>query len=415
MRLQVVAMLLAASLAACSSSSTTSTSTSGASSAPSGDADTIKIGVDLPVSGADASIGIPTQNGAVLAIEQANKAGFAGGKFKLEPVLLDDAVQGKHDPAAGAQNVKTFIADSEVLAMIGPFNSNVAKSEIPLTNDAGLVQISPSNTSDGLTVGDAAKALRTSHPDVNAYFRVCTNDSNQGGALAQFARKLNYKKAFIIDDNETYGKGLADSFEAHFTKLGGTVLGHEHITANQQDFKALLTKVKAASPDVVFFGGTTSTGGGLVRRQMGDVGMAKVGYMGGDGISDPEFESTAGSLADGSYFSVAAPDATKLASAKDFVAAYDARFKQNVGGYSASAYAATKVLIAAIDKAVTADGGKLPTRAEVLANVAATKGFASPIGQIGFDKNGDILSPALTLQAVRGGKVVTVDVITVKS
>jgi branched-chain amino acid transport system substrate-binding protein len=418
MRLPVLAAVaLAAVLGACSSptTSTQSAASPGASDAAAASGDTIKIGVDLPVSGADASIGLPTQNGAVMAIEEANKNGFAGGKFKLEAVLLDDAVQGKHDPAAGAQNVKTFIADSAVLGMIGPFNSNVAKSEIPLTNDAGLVQISPSNTSDGLTVGDAAKALRSSHPDVNSYFRVCTNDSNQGGALAQFARKLKYAKAFIVDDNETYGKGLADSFEAHFTKLGGTALGHEHITANQQDFKALLTKIKSASPDLVFFGGTTSTGGGLIRRQMGDVGMAKVGYMGGDGISDPEFESTAGSLADGSYFSVAAPDATKLASAKDFVAAYDARFKQNVGGYSASAYAATKVLIAAIDKAVTADGGKLPTRAEVLANVAATKGFASPIGQIGFDKNGDILSPALTLQAVRGGKVVTVDVITVKS
>lgn len=412
MRFGFLAVVLAASLAACSSPSTT-TSSSGTSSAPSGD--TLKIGVDLPVSGADASIGLPTQNGAVLAIEEANTNGFAGGKFKLAAVLLDDAVQGKHDPAAGAQNVKTFIADNSVLAMVGPFNSNVAKSEIPLTNDAGLAQISPSNTSDALTVGDAAKALRTSHPETNAYFRVCTNDSNQGGALAQFAQKLGYAKAFIIDDNETYGKGLADSFEGHFTKLGGTALGHEHITANQQDFKALLTKVKAAAPNVIFFGGTTSTGGGLIRRQMGDVGLAKVGYMGGDGISDPEFLSTAGSMANGAYFSVAAPDAKKLATAKTFVAAYNARFKQDVGGYSASAYAATKVLIAAIEKAITADGGKMPTRAEVLANVAATKDFASPIGQIGFDKNGDILNPALTLQKVDAGKVVTVDVITVKS
>lgn len=412
MRFGFLAVVLAASLAACSSPSTT-TSSSGTSSAPSGD--TLKIGVDLPVSGADASIGLPTQNGAVLAIEEANTNGFAGGKFKLAAALLDDAVQGKHDPAAGAQNVKTFIADNSVLAMVGPFNSNVAKSEIPLTNDAGLAQISPSNTSDALTVGDAAKALRTSHPETNAYFRVCTNDSNQGGALAQFAQKLGYAKAFIIDDNETYGKGLADSFEGHFTKLGGTALGHEHITANQQDFKALLTKVKAAAPNVIFFGGTTSTGGGLIRRQMGDVGLAKVGYMGGDGISDPEFLSTAGSMANGAYFSVAAPDAKKLATAKTFVAAYNARFKQDVGGYSASAYAATKVLIAAIEKAITADGGKMPTRAEVLANVAATKDFASPIGQIGFDKNGDILNPALTLQKVDAGKVVTVDVITVKS
>jgi branched-chain amino acid transport system substrate-binding protein len=419
LRFRFLMVVLAASLAACSSSPTT-TSSSGtsasspdASAAPSGDA--IKIGVDLPVSGADASIGIPTQNGAVLAIEQANAKGFAGGKFKLAAVLLDDAVQGKHDPAAGAQNVKTFIADSSVLAMVGPFNSNVAKSEIPLTNDAGLTQISPSNTSDALTVGDAAKALRTSHPDTIAYFRVCTNDTNQGGALAQFAKKLHYAKAFIIDDNETYGKGLADSFEAHFTKAGGTALGHEHITANQQDFKALLTKIKSAGPDMVFFGGTTSTGGGLIRRQMGDVGMAKVGYMGGDGISDPEFISTAGSMADGAYFSVAAPDATKLFTAKSFVSAYKARFKSNVGGYSASAYAATNVIIAAIAKAIEADGGKVPTRAEVLANVAATKDFSSPIGHIGFDANGDILSPALTLQKVDDGKVVTVDVITVKS
>ena len=111
--------------------------------------------------------------------------------------------KGKHDPAAGAQNVKTFIADSAVLGMIGPFNSSVAKSEIPLTNDAGLVQISPSNTTDGLMVGDDAKKLRTAHPDTNSYFRVCTKDSRQGTALAQFAQKLGYKKVFIIDDNET--------------------------------------------------------------------------------------------------------------------------------------------------------------------------------------------------------------------
>lgn len=410
MRFRFLAVALAAALAACSSPSTT-TSSSGTSAS----GDTIKIGVDLPVSGADASTGIPTQNGAVLAIEEANKNGFGGGKVKLAAVLLDDAVQGKHDPAAGAQNVKTFIADSNVLGMIGPFNSNVAKSEIPLTNDAGLTQISPSNTSDALTLGDAAKALRSSHPDTIAYFRVCTNDTNQGSALAEFAHKLKYGKAFILDDNETYGKGLADSFEAHFTKLGGTALGHEHITANQQDFKALLTKVKSKAPDVVFFGGTTSTGGGLVRRQMGDVGLAKVGYMGGDGISDAEFLNTAGSLANGAYFSVAAPDATKLASAKDFIAAYKARFKQDVGAYSASAYAATNVLIAAIDKAVKTNDGKLPSREDVLKNVAATKDFASPIGPISFDANGDITGAALTLQKVTAGKAVTIAVITVKT
>lgn len=403
MRSRILALLVAAALAGCSNSSNSS------------GGETIKIGVDLPVSGADASIGIPTQNGAVLAIEEANKAGFAGGKFTLAASLLDDAVQGKHDPAAGAQNVKTFVADSSVMGMVGPFNSNVATTEIPISNDAGLVQISPSNTNDGLTVGPNAKKLRSSHPDVNTYFRVCTNDTHQGGALAQFAMKLGYKKAFIVDDNETYGLGLANHFESAYTGFGGTVAGHEHITANQQDFKALLTKIKSTGPEVVFFGGNTSTGGGLLRRQMGDVGMAKVGYMGGDGISDPEFETTAGTLANGSYFSVAAPDATKLSSARDFVAAYKAKFNTDVGGYSANAYTSTKIIIAAIEKAITANGGKMPTRADVLKNVAETKNFISPIGDITFDANGDVSNPVLTLQKVNGGKVITVDVITLKS
>jgi branched-chain amino acid transport system substrate-binding protein len=407
----VLAAVLAAAVAGCSSSGTSSGgASSGASSG------TIKIGIDLPLSGADASIGIPTQNGALLAIEQANKSGFAGGAFTLEASVLDDAVQGKHDPAAGAQNVQTFISDPAVLAMVGPFNSNVAKSEIPLTNDAGLAQISPSNTNDGLTIGDAAKKLRTAHPDVNTYFRVCTRDSKQGSALAQIAyQRLGFKKVFVIDDNETYGKGLADVFDASFRGLGGTVLGHEHITSNQVDFKSLLTKVKSLNPDAVFFGGNTSTGGGLIRRQMGDVGMAQTPFLGGDGISDAEFEKQAGDAANGSYMTVASPDVTKIPAAKSFISAYQARFKSSVGPYSANAYTAAKIEIAAIEKALKDNGGKMPTRADVLKNLASTGNFDSPIGKVGFDANGDTTSPVLTLLHVVNGKTQVVDVIQLKS
>jgi len=376
---------------------------------------TLTIGIDLPISGADAAIGVPTANGAMLAIEEANKHGLPGG-YKLASNLLDDAVQGKHDPAAGAQNVKTFIADPSVMAMIGPFNSNVAKSEIPLTNDAGLAQISPSATNDGLTIGEDAKRLRVANPDVNSFFRVCTRDSRQGAALAQFGKKLGFKKVFVIDDNETYGKGLADVFEASFKAAGGTSLGHEHITANQQDFKALLTKVKETSPDAVFFGGTTSTGGGLLRRQMGDVGLNGAPYIGGDGIGDTdEFVKEAGPMAQNVYYSIAAPDAEKLATAKTFVAAYKARFHDTPGPYSANAYSAALIEIAAIEKAIKADGGKIPTRAEVLKNVAATRDLDTPIGKIGFDANGDTTAPILTLMKLAaGGKVITVDQIVLK-
>jgi branched-chain amino acid transport system substrate-binding protein len=421
------ALALAGLLAACSnagsgtsggastSSPAASDTATTASSAPAA-VGIIRIGVDLPVSGADAAIGLPTQNGAVLAIDDANKRGFAGGAFKLEASLLDDAVQGVHDPAAGAQNVKTFIADSAVLGMVGPFNSNVAKSEIPLTNDAGLAQISPSNTNDGLTVGDDAAKLRTAHPDVNSYFRVCTRDSRQGAALASFAKKLGFTRVFIIDDNETYGKGLADNFESSYKSGGGTVLGHEHISKNQQDFKALLTKVKSTSPGAVFFGGNTSTGGGLLRRQMADVEMASVPYMGGDGISDTdEFVKEAGPMAKNVYYSFAAPDAEKLASAKTFVAEYKGRFNAAPGPYSANAYASMTIIIAAIEKAVKDAAGKMPTRADVLKNVAATNNLTTPIGAVGFDANGDTTSPMLTLKKLSAdGSVVTVDQITLK-
>jgi branched-chain amino acid transport system substrate-binding protein len=193
------------------------------------------------------------------------------------------------------------------------------------------------------------------------------------------------------------------------------VLGHEHITANQQDFKALLTKAHALAPDAVFYGGTTSTGGGLLRRQMADVGMSATPFIGGDGISDTEFIKQAGPMAHDAYFSIAAPDVDKLASAKAFVQSYKARFNSDPGPYSAPAYAAAQIIVAAIEKAVKDNAGKLPTRADVLKNIAATSDFATPVGKVTFDGNGDTTSPVLTLKRLdAGGKPVTVAVVTPK-
>ena len=234
----------------------------------------LKIGVDLPLSGAEAAGNIPTENGVLLAIEEAGRAGFAPG-YTLAPYVLDDAVEGKHDPAQGAQNVRTFIADPSVLGIVGPANSNVAKAEIPITNDAGLVQIAASTTADGLTRGPDAARLRVEHPDTTTFFRLCTLDSLQGAAGARFARKLGLNKAFIIDDNETYGKGLADVFEQKFGSAGGTIVGHEHILPTQTDFTPLLSKVRGAGADVIFYGGVSSTGGGLLRRQQVNNGCGR--------------------------------------------------------------------------------------------------------------------------------------------
>ena len=283
------------------------------------------------------------------------------------------------------------------------------------SSDLELAQISPSNTNTGLTQGDDAKKLRTSHPDVNNYFRVCTTDDRQGAAGAEFAHKLGLKRVFVVDDNETYGKGLADVFDAQFRKDGGTVLGHEHLNKGQQDFKALLTKAAGLHPDFIYYGGTTVTGGGLLRKQMADAGLGSIAFLGGDGISDATFLTQAGSMANNSYYTVAAPETSKLPSAKSFIAAYQAKYNQPVGPYSANAYTAANIEIAAIEAALKTSGGKVPSRLDVLKGVAATKDFASPIGAVGFDANGDTTAPILTLYKISGGRAHFVDQINLKT
>lgn len=376
----------------------------GALRSPAGSAEgVIKIGLDLPLSGIDGASAIPARNAVVLAIDEANRRGLPGG-FKLELADLDDAVQGKHDPAQGAQNMRAFVADPSVVAVVGPQNSNVAEAEIPVGNAAGLAQISMAATSVGLTHLPQALKYRPAVPDRPAFFRVCASDDLQGAAIARFARQLNVRRAFVIDDNESYGRGLADVFATEFPAAGGTVLGREHLTPFALDFQALLTKVRATRPEAVFFGGIVSTGGAVLRRQMGDVGLGSVPYFGGDGLASPEYAALAGSSANGTYFTLVAPDVFHLTAAKRFLAAYRARFKADPGNYSAGAYAATAVAIAAVRRGLGSRGERVPSRDEILRAVATTSALATPIGPVTFDARGDLRDPVIGLYRIWDGK-----------
>ncbi len=365
---------------------------------------TVTIGVELPMSGGEAANGVPTANGVRLAVDQANAK--SGNKYKYQVTVLDDAVNGKHDPAQGAKNIQQFIADKNVMGVVGPFNSNVAQAEIPLTNEAGLVQISPANTNPDLTKPPAGLDLRKAHPQDIAYFRVCTTDDIQGPAGADYAFKnLNKKAVFIIDDNETYGKGLADAFEKRFTADGGKVLGHEHLSSGQQDFKSLLTKAKATNPDMIYYGGVTTTGGGLLRKQMTDVGMQQLTYMGGDGIQESEFLKEAGAAAAGTWATVAAPITDKLPDAKAFIDAYNAKYTSGadkLGAYSASGYDAANIIIQSVESA-GAD------RAKVRSAVAGLKDFKGVLGTYGFDENGDTTNKIISLWNAQGNDWVAKD------
>ena len=194
----------------------------------------------------------------------------------------------------------------------------------------------------------------------------------------------------MVQDKTTYGKGLADEMKKAINAGGMKEVLYEGINTGEKDYSALVSKIKQSGADLVYFGGLY-TEGGLIVRQMRDQGV-KAPLMGGDGISDTaEFVKEAGPMAQNVYYSIAAPDASKLPSAQAFIAAYKARFKTDVGPYSASAYAAAKIIIAAIEQGLKESGGKVPNRAVVLKNIAAMHDFPTPIGKVTFDGNGNFI------------------------
>ncbi len=356
---------------------------------------TVCLGTDFPVSGTDGSEGIPAQNGAVLAFTQN---ATLHGNYKLTYKTFDDAVNGAHNATQGATNVTKMVSDNCILAMVGPFNSGVAGAEIPIATQANLAMISPANTNPGLTLSqyantygfDFAKMHPSGQPE--AYFRIPANDVVQGKEDAQIALDAGAKNAYVIDDSESYGKGLADFFSQYFQSGGGSLKGRDSITsANTTQLASLVAKMKATTPDVVFFGGVTSGGGAALRQAMSSNGMGTVPMVGGDGIADdPSFVQIAGaSAAEGTTGTVAAPDLNGLtgnSAAQAFVTAYKAKFNTDPIAYSVNSYDAAMIEINAINKVI--DSGKTPDRKSVLDAIAATD-YTGITGHIKFDQYGD--------------------------
>jgi len=368
----------------------------------------LKIGITLPLSGSALASAGPARDGALLAIKEFKLAGYT-----FEPVVLDHAVNGVHDPQQGAKDMTTFVGTDGVVGVVGPFNSSVAKVQIPISNEAGLLQCSPANTNPDLTKGENGKQLRAKAPDKINYVRVATTDDIQGPAVAQYGyNKLGLKKVAIIDDTETYGKGIADAFAAEWQKLGGEVVGREGAPKGTTDYTAILTKFKDAAPDAVFYGGVTATGGGLVRKQMPQVGLGDLAYLGGDGIQDGpgtpgnagSFINIAGAAAANSFSSVAA--IAEYPGKADFDAKYLAEYKVAAGAYSASGYACAQVVLQAIKTA--ASKGDVTREAVRVAGTDTATTFETVLGPVKFDAVGDTSQKIISLYKVdltaAGGK-----------
>ncbi|MEV6264601.1 branched-chain amino acid ABC transporter substrate-binding protein [Streptomyces sp. NPDC051784] len=361
----------------------------------SGDTQTVVIGVDAPLTGDLSALGLGIKNSADLAVKTANKEKVVDGvTFKL--VAKDDQAQ----PSVGQANAQSFINDKEVLGVVGPLNSSVSQSMQKPFNDASLVQVSPANTGTELTQGDDWKSGTKARP-FKTYFRTATTDAIQGAFAATYLfETAKISDVYLIDDQKTYGAGLAASFKETFTKLGGKIAGTDHVNPEERDFNAVATKVKKSGAKAVYYGGEYPAAGPL-SQQIKDAG-ANIPLMGGDGIYSADFiklnKKAEGDLAT----SVGAPT-EKLDSAKKFIADYKAGgYKEDFEAYGGGTYDATWSIIQAVKIAHEKNDNKVPSREQVLEAMAEVK-FTGVTGDVSFDEFGDTTNTMMTAYQVASG------------
>jgi branched-chain amino acid transport system substrate-binding protein len=401
--------LLLGLLAACGTGTTTATTTN----------TVIKVATELPTSGGDVDIGTSTRNGAELAVNQAN-ANHTIPNVTLQLVEKDDVgAKNTHDGTKGASNVLALLGDPQVAGIVGPLNSSVALDEMPVANRGNIALISPSNTGPCLTkegdavgCGGANDIIKTVRPTGNVtYFRLAATDDHQGPAMADYLfNTLHLKTAYVIDDTETYGNGIAKYFVIEWTKLGGTVIGGQsHSVSSTTDYSNLLTSAAAQHPDVLYFGGNYSTGGQVVQKQMMQIpALQKTIYAGGDGMTgSPDFYKQITDNNGKFYVTIAAPDLSKVPGSAKFVSDYTAKYGAQ-GPYSAAAFDGMNILIQAIKKALTTTpaakdandkAGGAAFRQAVI-NALKQTDWSGVTGHTTFDANGDTTNKVFTIYDV---------------
>ncbi|MFI5629824.1 branched-chain amino acid ABC transporter substrate-binding protein [Streptomyces sp. NPDC051664] len=364
------------------------------------DNQTVVIGVDAPLTGDLSALGLGIKNSADLAVNLANKNKTVPGvTFKIQP--LDDQAQ----PSVGGQNAQKFIDNKDVLGVVGPLNSSVSQSMQKPLNDASLTQISPANTGTELTQGNDWKTGDKQRP-FKTYFRTATTDQIQGAFAAKYLfNNAKIKNVYLIDDQKTYGAGLAASFKATFTELGGKIVGADHVNPDDRDFNAVVTKVKKSGAKAVYYGGEYPAGAPLSQQLKDSV---QIPLMGGDGMYSADFIKL-NKKAQGDIATSVGKPVEELDSAKKFIADYKtAGYKDAYEAYGGGTYDATMAIIEAVKAVVAANDGKLPSdpRAKVLDAVGKVN-FDGVTGPVSFDEYGDTTNTMMTAYQVDGGKWVS--------
>jgi branched-chain amino acid transport system substrate-binding protein len=363
--------------------------TAGTGGDTSGGGEAVKIVSDLPLQGSSAGQTETMVNAIKLYLEQI---GGKAGDFTVSYESFDDstAAKGAWDEATCAANARKYVEDEAVLGVIGTFNSGCAKIEVPIANEASLAYVSPANTAVGLT--HTGPGAEEGEPDkyypsgTRNYARVVASDDFQGQVDADYMKdKIGVTSVYILDDKDAYGKGVADAFEQAANDIGLKVAGHTGWDANAQNYKALMTQIKASGADGIFIGGIACFNGGQVIKDkvsvVGDNDAVKLLVSDGFVLDSLFDEAGADNLA-GAYGSAPVLNPDDLSGAgKEFLDAYQAKYGAPEV-YTAYAAASAQVLVDAIGRS---DG----SREDVVAKVFDANIADGIVGPMTFNENGD--------------------------
>lgn len=371
------------SLAACKSSSSSGGS-SGGSNSGGGSGKTLTLSTDLPLQGSSKDTSDSTNKIIQLYLDQI---GHKAGNFKIEFKAYDDstAAKGQWDEATCAQNAQKHVSTKDEIAVMGTYNSGCAKIQAPVLNQdpsGPMLMVSDANTNPGLTkkwnAGEPEKYQPTGKKN---YARVISTDDFQGTAAAMYAsEKLHVKNCYIINDNQTYGQGVAQAFASAAKKLGINVLGNDPWDGKQPNYSSLFTKIKATNPDCLYIGGIYDNNGGqLVKDKFNVLGdNTKVKMIGPDGFTGyPDLDKQ--NESQGMYVTFPGLSINQLIAAggagAKLVTAYKAKYGADpVGSYPLYGVAAVQVILAAVAKS---DG----TRASVTKAVFEGDGITIPVAE----------------------------------
>ncbi|MGZ0051947.1 branched-chain amino acid ABC transporter substrate-binding protein [Brevibacillus gelatini] len=349
-----------------------STDQSSASGGGATDGGVIKIATQTPLSGNQSSLGDAIKTGAEYALN-LRKEEFKKLGFDIQLFPQDDQA----DPKIGVSNAEMLISNPDVYGVVGHLNSGVAIPSSVKYEEGNLVMVSPANTAVKLT----EEGKKTVH-------RICARDDAQGPKAAMYAKNtLGVKTAFIIHDKTAYGQGLSDQVKLQFEKDGVQILGYEGITQGEKDYSAVLNQVTAKNPDIIFFGGLYPEGGILVKqaREKGYKGY----FMGGDGLDSSDMIKIAGDAVEGVVFTSVAGDVTQTEEGKKWAEEYKKATNKPLETYSVYGFDSMNVILNGVMEAIKANGGKKPTREQVLEAVHKTKDFQGQFTKVTFDEKGD--------------------------